>query len=96
LHPQGKLFKVETAKLMVQNHNREGFTPRGLGFGFGPQAGCYQGSSRAFGHTGSTGTLAWADAGTDTICVVLTTLPGAAVNPHPRQLVSNKVAEAVS
>ena len=96
LHPRGKLFKVETAKLMVQNHNRHGLTPRGLGFGFGTQAGCYQGSSKAFGHTGSTGTLAWADPASDTICVVLTTLPGASVTLHPRQLVSDKVAEAVS
>jgi CubicO group peptidase (beta-lactamase class C family) len=96
LHPAGKLFQAETAKLMIQNHNRAGLTPRGLGFGFGTQAGCYKGSSQAFGHTGSTGTLAWADPATDTICVVLTTLPGAAVTPHPRQLVSDKVAEIVS
>ncbi len=96
LHPQGKLFTEATAKLMVRNHNPKGLTPRGLGFGFGPQAGCLKGSPAAFGHTGSTGTLAWADPTTDTICVVLTTLPGAAVTPHPRQLVSNLVAEAVS
>lgn len=96
LHPHDKPFKVETAKLMIQNHNRPGLTPRGLGFGFGTQAGCYKGSSQAFGHTGSTGTLAWADPTTDTICVVLTTLPGAAVTPHPRQLVSDMVTECVS
>lgn len=96
LHPKGKLFNVQTANLMVQNHNRPGLTPRGLGFALGPQAGCYKGSKQAFGHTGSTGTLAWADPTTDTICVVLTTLPGAAVTPHPRHWVSDKVVEAVS
>jgi CubicO group peptidase (beta-lactamase class C family) len=96
LHPRGHMLSVETAKLMVRNHNQTGLTPRGLGFGFGPQAGCLKGSAEAFGHTGSTGTLAWADATTNTICVVLTTLPGRAVTPHPRQQVSDLVAESVS
>src|SRR5262249_13240626 len=31
----GKVVKPETARLMVQNHNPEGFTPRGLGFHVG-------------------------------------------------------------
>ena len=96
LHPQGKMFSADTAKLMVRNHNPRGMTPRGLGFGFGSQAGCPKGSVSAFGHTGSTGTLAWADPKTDSICVVLTTLPGAAVTPHPRQQVSDLVAATVS
>ena len=96
LHPEGKMLSVETAKLMIQNHNRPGQTPRGLGFGFGSQAGCAKGSPNAFGHTGSTGTLAWADPASDTICIVLTTLPGRAVTPHPRQLVSDEIAQAVS
>ena len=52
-------------------------------------------SEKTFGHTGATGTLAWADPATDTICVVLTTLPGRAANPHPRKLASDLIAEAV-
>ena len=96
LHPEGKMLSAETARLMVKNHNPEGFTARGLGFGFQSQAGCPKGSPRTFGHTGSTGTLAWADPLADTICVVLTTLPGRAVSPHPRQLVSEKVRDASS
>ena len=48
----------------------------------GRQSGC---SAKTFGHTGSTGTLAWADPSTETVCVVLTSLPGTAVQPHPRR-----------
>lgn len=96
LHPKGKMLSVETAKLMIQNHNPPGLKPRGLGFGFTTQAGCPTCSDKTFGHTGSTGTLAWADPASETICVVLTTLPGRAVTPHPRQQVSDAVATAVS
>jgi CubicO group peptidase (beta-lactamase class C family) len=95
LRPSGKLVKPETARLMVENHNREGLHPRGLGFDLGRRAASPRCSEQAFGHTGSTGTLAWADPATDTICVILTTLPAAAVSPHPRRLASDLVAEAV-
>ncbi len=96
LHPSGRLMKPETARLMVRNHNPEGFAPRGLGFGAGSGAGSPGCSERTFGHTGSSGTLAWADPATDTTCVVLTTLPAAAASPHPRKLASDLVAKAVS
>ena len=49
-----------------------------------------------FGHNGAGGQLAWADPATQTICVVLTTLPSGAANPHPRQIASDRVAEAVA
>jgi CubicO group peptidase (beta-lactamase class C family) len=94
LHPAGKALKVETAQLMISNHNAEGVRPRGLGFDLSAGGeGCSEG---AFGHTGSTGTRCWADPNSDTICVVLTTLPARAVDPHPRDLASDRVAEAVS
>jgi CubicO group peptidase (beta-lactamase class C family) len=96
LHPRGKILKPQTARLMLRNHNREGLTPRGLGFDIGAKAGSPGCSEKTFGHTGATGTLAWADPATDTICVVLTTLPGRAANPHPRKLASDRVAEAVA
>jgi CubicO group peptidase (beta-lactamase class C family) len=94
LHPTGAAIKPETARLMVQNHNRQGLTPRGLGFAIGAAAGSPGCSDKTYGHTGSTGTLAWADPATDTVCVVLTTLPGRAANPHPRKQVSDLVAGA--
>ncbi|MCX6365293.1 MAG: serine hydrolase [Armatimonadetes bacterium] len=84
LPPHDTLLKPETARLMTRNHNPEGMAPRGLGFDLGLGLG----SPNIFGHTGSTGTIAWADPQRDLVCVVLTTLPAQAVTPHPYQLVS--------
>ena len=81
---------------MLRNHNPDGLPPRGLGFALGARAGSPGCSEATFGHSGSTGTLAWADPKTETICVVLTTLPGRAGHQHPRNLVSDRVAEAVA
>ena len=90
----GKVVKPETARLMLKNHNPEGLTPRGLGFAVGKGAGSAGCSERTFGHTGSTGTLCWADPASDTICVVLTSLPARAGQPHPRALAAERVAAA--
>lgn len=95
LHPAGKILKPETARMMTRNHNTQELQPRGLGFAIGTKAGGPACSEKTFGHSGSTGTLAWADPATDTICVVLTTLPGNAATPHPRTLASNLAADAV-
>jgi CubicO group peptidase (beta-lactamase class C family) len=92
--PRGKVVKPQTARLMITNQNPAGFTPRGLGFGVGKESGSPGCSGHTFGHTGSTGTLCWADPTSDTICVVLTSLPGRAVQPHPRELASERVAAA--
>jgi CubicO group peptidase (beta-lactamase class C family) len=81
---------------MISNHNAEGIRPRGLGFDLGATAGSPGCSDRTFGHTGSTGTRCWADPATDSICVILTTLPARAVDPHPRDLASEAIARAVS
>jgi CubicO group peptidase (beta-lactamase class C family) len=91
---RGKAVKPETARLMIRNHNPEGFTPRGLGFGVGKGSGSPGCSERTFGHTGSTGTLCWADPASETICVVLTSLPGRAMQRHPRGIAGERVAEA--
>ncbi|MGV3484681.1 MAG: hypothetical protein ACO1RT_09715, partial [Planctomycetaceae bacterium] len=57
---------------------------------------CSACSKSTFGHTGSTGTIAWADPERDQICAVLTTLPARALNAaeHPRQLVSDCIAKS--
>ncbi len=96
LHGTGKIVQPQTAQLMISNQNREGLTPRGLGFAVGAKAASGECSQATFSHSGATGTLAWADPATDTICVVLTTLPAQAVNPHPRQAASDLVAKAVA
>ncbi|HWG42475.1 MAG TPA: serine hydrolase domain-containing protein [Gemmataceae bacterium] len=94
LAARGKAVKPETARLMIENHNPKGFTPRGLGFGVGKESGSPGCSERTFGHTGSTGTLCWADPASETICVVLTALPRRAAKRHPRELAAERVAAA--
>ena len=69
LYAAGKAVKPETARLMLQNHNPPELTPRGLGFAIGASSGSAGCSEKTFGHTGSTGTLAWADPATETKCV---------------------------
>lgn len=96
LFQKGAVVKPETARLMTSNHNRPGQTPRGLGLNVGKGAGSAGCSEKTFGHTGSTGTIAWADSASETICVVLTSLPARAVTPHPRDLAADKVAAAAS
>ncbi|HEX5443487.1 MAG TPA: serine hydrolase domain-containing protein, partial [Pirellulales bacterium] len=96
LRAGGKVVRPETARLMTRNHNPPGFTPRGLGFAVGQPAGSRGCSEQTFGHTGSTGTLFWADPATQTICVVLTSLPRRAARPHPRELAAEQVAAAAT
>lgn len=81
---------------MIANHNPPGIRPRGLGFVLGEKLGGGHTSKDAFGHGGSTGTLCWADPKTDSVFVVLTTLPSDAANPHPRDTASRLVAEGIS
>jgi len=94
LEGQGNLINPETAREMITNQNPAGMTSRGLGFAVGPNAGSSGCSDRVFGHTGSTGTICWADPADEWICVVLTSLPATAANPHPRDLAANQVAKA--
>jgi CubicO group peptidase (beta-lactamase class C family) len=91
---RGQVIKPATARLMIKNHNPQGFTPRGLGFAVGKESGSPGCSEQSFGHTGSTGTLCWADPESETICVVLTSLPRRAAQRHPRELAAERVAAA--
>jgi CubicO group peptidase (beta-lactamase class C family) len=95
LHERGEVVKPETARAMTRNHNPGGITPRGLGFNIGITAGSPGCSDKTFGHTGSTGTIAWGDPASDTICIVLTSLPARAVNPHPRDEAAKRIAGSV-
>ena len=75
MHPDGRVLREETARLMIKDHTPALTAHRGIGFMVGPEGlgkGCSAGS---FGHSGSTGTLAWADPVADTTFVLLTTLP---------------------
>ena len=95
LHHRAAVLQPKTARLMTTNQNPPGLQPRGLGFDVGPEAGSRGCSDQTFGHTGSTGTLCWADPATETICVVLTSLPRRARQPHPRELAADEVARTV-
>jgi len=96
LDERGACLKPETARLMMRNHNLPSITPRGLGWVVGSSAGSKGCSEKTFGHTGSTGTIVWADPSTHTICVVLTSLPARAVQPHPRDLAGDALAAAAA
>ena len=73
LHPDGKVLKDETARLMIAEHTPGMEKRRGLGFALGE--GGKHSSASAFGHGGSTGTLSWADPEADRSFVLLTSLP---------------------
>lgn len=94
LRPSGKILRPDTARMMISNQNPPDITPRGLGFDVGEKSGSPGCSGKTFGHTGSTGTLCWADPATGTVCVVLTSLPRRAIMPHPRELAAERVAQA--
>jgi beta-lactamase class C len=90
LRPNGKVLREETARSMIQNHTEGLGGRRGLGFameGFGK--GC---SPATFGHSGSTGMLAWADPESDLTCVILTSLPANV----SRSLILNPVSDIVA
>lgn len=91
LVPTGAVLERETARLMIRNHLPAGFTPRGLGLAVGPPLGGPGASPTTFGHTGSTGTIAWADPASGTRVVVLTSLPATALSPHPRDVAAGLV-----
>lgn len=92
LHEGGKVVKPETARLMVTDQNGGRNVPRGLGFALGGLLAGPGASASTFGHTGSTGTIGWADPDTGTICVVLTSLPARSGRIHPRDRAAALVA----
>lgn len=90
-------LRSKTKKWMLTNHNPEGFESRGLGFDVDMRSSKVSCSPNSFGHSGSTGTLAWADRDSNRICVVLTTLPARALeeSKHPRHQASERIATAL-
>jgi CubicO group peptidase (beta-lactamase class C family) len=95
LDQRGRILKPMTEQMMIVNQSPPGVKASGLGFDLPPSVGSPACGPRTFGHNGSTGTLSWADPGSGTICVILTTLYQAAVKPHPAQLSSDLIARAV-
>jgi CubicO group peptidase (beta-lactamase class C family) len=92
LADEPRVLSRDTARLMCTNRNPPGITPRGLGLDVGPGVGGPGRPPETFGHSGSTGTLAWADPRAGLTCVVLTSLPARAADPHPRDEAAAAVA----
>jgi CubicO group peptidase (beta-lactamase class C family) len=92
LEPDGRFPKPETAAAMVVNQAGVANEQWGLGWKVKPggfRRGC---SARTFGHSGVTGTLAWADPAKNRIFVILTTLPAESWNPLGIKPASNLVS----
>ena len=66
LKPSGKPLSTASAAMMISNQNAGLNQPYGIGWAL---------PGKRFGHGGSTGTQCWADPGTGTTFVLLTTLP---------------------
>lgn len=95
LHPDNRVLKPATAASMIVNQNHSLNQPWGIGFSVKKNAYASHTSARAFGHSGSTGTLCWADPATDTSFVLLTTKPAAESEKTLLYPVSNLISEAV-
>ena len=71
-----KILSPAAADTMVRDHNRGLNAPYGLGWALANSPGAARFgelvSDATFGHTGATGTVAWADPERDLICVILT------------------------
>jgi CubicO group peptidase (beta-lactamase class C family) len=94
-----RVFSPATVAAMTRDQNTAIGKPWGLGWGlatshvwsyFGDLA-----SPRTFGHSGATGTVAWADPERRLVCVILTTRPSAEDGGRLLRLVSNAVASSV-
>jgi CubicO group peptidase (beta-lactamase class C family) len=94
----GKLLGRSTVERMVSDQNRHIGKPWGLGWGLATSpVWCYFGdlvSPRTFGHSGATGTVAWADPDSRIVCVILTTRPSGEDDGRLLRTVSNAVAAA--
>jgi len=96
LHPDGSILSINSANEMVRNQNVGMDTPWGLGFAVQSASLGQFCSPAAFGHSGSTGTLCWADPGNDTSMVLLTTLPARVSRSSLLEPVSGLVGAAFS
>ncbi|MEX2261644.1 MAG: serine hydrolase domain-containing protein [Bryobacteraceae bacterium] len=94
-----RVFSQATVAAMTRDQNEAVKAPWGLGWGLGNSlVWAYFGdlaSPRTFGHSGATGTVAWADPERQLVCVILTTRPSGMDNGRLLRLVSNAVTAAV-
>ncbi|MDX1984745.1 MAG: serine hydrolase domain-containing protein [Bryobacteraceae bacterium] len=93
-----RLWSKTTVARMTSDQNTAIGKPWGLGWGLATSpVWCYFGdlvSPKTFGHSGATGTVAWADPESRVVCVILTTRPSGEDGGRLLRLVSNAVAAA--
>jgi CubicO group peptidase (beta-lactamase class C family) len=93
-----RLFSPATVAAMTRDQNVGLNAPWGLGWGLATSpVWAYFGdlvSPRTFGHSGATGTVAWADPERRLLCVILTTRPSGQDGGRLLRLVSNAVVAA--
>ncbi len=95
LYPDGRVLKPDTVAAMVTNQTPGLNKPWGLGWSVAPGTFGKACSARTFGHSGSTGTLAWCDPVAKVTFVLLTTRPAAESEKKLLTPVSDMVAEAM-
>ena len=96
VHPDPPVLKAETAAAMITNQTQGLNQPWGLGWMTGGSRLAKGSSSRTFGHSGSTGTLAWLDPEKDLSLVLLTTKPAVVSQKTLLGPVSDVVASAAT
>ena len=94
LKPDSRVLNPATAASMIVNQNPGLNQPWGIGWMVGSGKLANSCSARAFGHWGSTGTIAWADPATGVSFVLLTTKPAADSRGSVLAPVSDAVSEA--
>ena len=90
--PNVPVLKPATVAAMITDQNRGLKTPWGIGWMLGRGLGKHS-SARTFGHSGSTGTLAWTDPEKGVCFVLLTTKPAAQSNRTLLTPVSDVISE---
>ena len=94
-----RLLSAGTVAAMTRDQNGAVGKPWGLGWGLATSAvWAFFGdivSPRTFGHSGATGTVAWADPESGVVCVILTARPVSVDHGRLLRTVSNAVAAAV-
>ncbi|MBL8230248.1 MAG: beta-lactamase family protein [Bryobacterales bacterium] len=99
LHQGKRWMSPATVTAMTTDQNERLKKPWGLGWGLAKSiVWAYSGelvSERTFGHSGATGTVAWADPVTQVVCVILTNRPVSIDGGRALRMVSNAVAASV-
>lgn len=91
----GRVVRPATGQLMITNQNTKLKDPWGIGFSVKPGSFARRCSPATFGHSGSTGTLSWADPFTGACFVLLTTWPADQSSKALLHPVSDHISEAV-